>query len=346
MSGRAKPMSFSLFSRSMAMDLGTANTLIIVKGKGIVINEPSVVAINKKDDSVIAVGAEAKSYLGRTPQNIAAIRPMKDGVIADFAVTKTMIREFFLKAQPMSRILRPRVVICVPSGITQVEKKAVLDAAEEAGAGRIHLIEETMAAAIGAGLDVTDKKGRLVVDIGGGTTEVAVISDSSVVCGESVRLAGDEINEAIILYLQRKHQIQIGENTAESIKIKWGSVLPAEEGPAKTLTVSGKDVKNGTPREMQLDDEELRLAIREPVNVILDVIRATIDKAPATLLDTIRKEGMHLAGGGGLLQGLDVLIAQETEIACHRTEDPLTTVVQGGGRAMEDLARYQRVLIN
>jgi rod shape-determining protein MreB and related proteins len=334
-----------LFSKDMAMDLGTANTLIYVRDEGIVLNEPTVVAFDKISSEVLAVGKEAKSYLGRTPQNIAAVRPLKDGVIADFEVTQAMIREFFLKVQRMGLFFKPKVVICVPAGITQVEKRAVVEAAEEAGVGKVFLIEEPMAAAIGAGLEIERNLGQMVIDIGGGTTEVAVLTLSSVAYSESVRVAGDVINEAIIRYLAKSHQLQIGENTAEECKIKAGSAYPVE-GLTEPYRVHGKDSITNSPKEIFLSLEEIRKAIAEPVNAVVEAVRRALEKTPPDLVTDIARDGIHMAGGGSLLHGLDKLIEAETKIPCHLTADPLTTVVTGSGMAMENIKHYKKVFIN
>jgi rod shape-determining protein MreB and related proteins len=333
------------FSKDMAMDLGTANTLIYVRGQGIVLNEPTVVAYDKNSSEVLAVGKEAKSYLGRTPQNIAAVRPLKDGVIADFEVTQAMIREFFLKVQRMGIFFKPKVVICVPAGITQVEKRAVVEAAEEVGVGRVYLIEEPMAAAIGANLDIEQNRGQMVIDIGGGTTEVAVLTLSSVAYSESVRVAGDEINDAIIRYLAKRHQVQVGENTAEECKIKAGSAYPVE-GLTEPYRLYGKDSITNTPKEIVLSLAEIRKAIQEPVYAVVEAVRRALEKTPPDLVTDISRDGIHLAGGGSLLHGLGDLIEAETKIPCHLTEDPLTTVVMGSGMAMENLKHYRKVFIN
>ncbi|MEW6218971.1 MAG: rod shape-determining protein [Thermodesulfobacteriota bacterium] len=336
---------FNLFTKDMAMDLGTANTLIYVKGEGIVLNEPSVVAYHADTKEVLAVGREAKSYMGRTPRNIIAQRPLKDGVIADFEVTRHMIREFFLRVQRMGRFFKPTVVICVPAGITQVEKRAVVEAADEAGVGKVFLIEEPVAAAIGTGLDISENKGQMIIDIGGGTTEVAVLSLFSVAYSESVRVAGDEVNEAIMRYLLKKHQLLVGENTAEVCKIKAGSAFPVEGLPAGYL-ISGKDAIHNTPKDVTLSPEEIREAIAEPVAAVVEAVHRACEKTPPDLLTDIHADGIHMAGGGSLLKGLDALITHETQIRCQLAEDPLTTIVMGSGIALEDLDKYRRVFVN
>lgn len=334
---------FGFLSRDAAMDLGTANTLIYMRGEGIVLNEPSVVAINKDNGQVIAVGREAKEFLGRTPQKIAAIRPMKDGVIADFDVTQQMIKYFLTKVK-VGRVFRPNMVICVPTGITQVEKRAVVDAAEDAGVRKVYLIEEPMAAAIGAGLEIDKAVGHMVVDIGGGTTEVAVISLGAIACSESLRVAGDEINQAIVRYMQKKHQMLIGENTSEQIKIRIGSAYPLDE--PQSMVVSGKEILTGIPKAINVSDAEIREGISEPVTAIIEAIRKTLESAPPELVSDINMTGIHMAGGGSLLKGLDRLVAKHTRLKTVLTEDPLTTVVMGSGRALEEIRHYGRVFIN
>ena len=332
------------FSRDMAMDLGTANTLIYVKGDGIVLNEPSVVALSRDTGKVIAVGSEAKEYLGRTPQKIVAIRPMKDGVIADFEVTSVMIKYFLKKVQKRSRFFRPRLIVAVPTGITQVEKRAVIESAEQAGARRVHLIEEPMAAAIGAGLHIRKPLGNMVVDIGGGTTEVAVISLSAVAHSESVRVAGDKANEAIVRHIQNHHQIAIGENEAERIKLEVGSACPLSR--PMTVNVAGKEILTGIPRSFQVNDNEIRSALTEPVNVIIESIKRTFEKTPPELSSDISHNGVWLAGGGALLRGLDTLLSEILQLPVHVEEDPLTTVTRGAGQVMESVGDYRQVFLN
>lgn len=336
---------FSIFPRDMAMDLGTANTLIYLKNYGIALNEPSVVAYDINTEEVLAVGAEAKTYLGRTPKNIEAVRPLKDGVIADFEITQAMIRSFFLKVQGMRKFFKPKVVICVPAGITQVEKRAVIEAASEVGAGRIFLIEEPMAAAIGANLDIEQNLGQMVIDIGGGTTEVAVLNLSSVAYSESVRVAGDELNEAIMYYLLKNYKLQVGENTAEKCKIEVGSAYPVEGLPDYYL-ISGKDIINSTPKDIKLPISEVREAIAEPVKAVVEAVKRALERTPPELVTDISRDGIYMAGGGSLLKGLGDLIEQETGIACNLTKDPLTTVVMGSGKAMENIDKYRKVFIN
>ena len=333
-----------LFAKDLAMDLGTANTLIYVKGEGIVLNEPSVVALSRDTGKVIAVGSEAKEYLGRTPQKIAAIRPMKDGVIADFEVTSVMIKYFLKKIQRRSFLFRPRLIVAVPTGITQVEKRAVIESAEQAGARQVHLVEEPMAAAIGADLPIDKPVGSMVVDIGGGTTEVAVISLSAVAYSESVRVAGDKANEAIIRHVQNRHQIAIGENEAERIKLEIGSARPLPQ--PMTFQVAGKEILTGIPRSFQVDDQEIRRALTEPVNVIIESIKRTFEKTPPELASDITHNGVWLAGGGALLRGLDTLLTDILKLPVHVEADALTTVTRGAGRVMEAIDTYRQVFLN
>lgn len=333
-----------LLGKDLAMDLGTANTLLYTEKDGIVLNEPSVVAMDAKSGGVIAVGKEAKDFLGRTPDKIKAIRPMKDGVIADFEVTKEMISFFVKKVITGLSLAKPRIVICVPTGITQVEKRAVIESAQQSGAREVKLIEEPMAAAIGAGLPIEEPVGNMVVDIGGGTTEVAVMSLSAVAYAESVRVAGDEMNEAIQRYFQDKYQMLIGENQSENIKIKVGSasVLP------ETLhaEVSGKNMVDGTPRRIEVTDSEIRDAIHEPVTKIVMAVKHALEKTPPELVGDIASNGLLLAGGGALLKGLDQLIAEHTNLNVIVDEEPLTTVVRGTGRTLTDMKVYSKVYIN
>ena len=333
-----------LFAKDMAMDLGTANTLIFMKGEGIVLNEPSVVALSRDTGKVVAVGGEAIEYLGRTPQKIVAIRPMKDGVIADFEVTSIMIKYFLKKIQKRPSFFRPRLVVAVPTGITQVEKRAVIESAEQAGARQVHLVEEPMAAAIGAGLPITKPIGNMVVDIGGGTTEVAVISLAAVAYSESVRVAGDEANEAIIRYVQNHHQIAIGENEAERVKLKIGSACPLPL--PLTAAVAGKEILTGIPRSFQLNDEQIRQALAEPVGVIIESIKRTFEKTPPELASDISHNGVWLAGGGALLRGLDTLLSDILKLPVHVEQDALTTVTRGAGMVMESISDYRQVFLN
>ena len=329
--------------KSLAMDLGTANSLIYSPKDGIVMNEPSVVALDARDGKIIAVGREAKEYLGRTPDRIRAIRPLKDGVIADFEVTRAMIAYFVRKTIRGMGLVKPRMVICVPTGITQVEKRAVIESAQQAGAREVKLVEEPMAAAIGADLPINEPMGNMVVDIGGGTTEVAVISLSAVAYAESVRVAGDEMNEAVQRYMQDAHKLYIGENTAERIKINLGSAVPLPE-PA-VMDVSGKHVVDGNPVMVQVSDAEIRRAIAEPVNAIVTAVRRALEKTPAELVADVADNGLLLAGGGALLKGLDQLIAESARIRVRIDDEPLTTVVRGTGRTLEDERRFKEVFI-
>jgi len=334
----------SFFSKDLAMDLGTANTLIYLRGKGVVLNEPSVVAINQDTHQVVAVGREARSLIGRTGQRIVTIRPLKDGVIADFEVTSVMIKSFLTKVLSRRPLVRPKLVVAVPTGITSVEKRAVIEAAEQAGAGRVHLIEEPMAAAIGAGLPIDQPIGNMVVDIGGGTTEVAVISMFAVAYSESVRVAGDEANEAILRYIQRERQMMVSEVLAENIKMKIGSAVPLEK-PLK-LEVPGKEILTGIPKNFTVTDEEIRNAIREPILVIVDSVRRALEKTPPDLVADIGQTGFWLAGGGALLKGLDQLLHQETGLRVNIAEDPLTAIVRGAGAVVDHFDYFREVFIN
>ena len=335
---------FRLFGKDLAMDLGTANTLLYTPSEGIVLNEPSVVAIETRTGHLVAVGKEAKEFLGRTPERIRAIRPMKDGVIADFEITKEMIAFFIRKVITGFRLAKPKIVICVPTGITQVEKRAVIESAQQAGAREVKLVEEPMAAAIGAGLPIEEPVGNMVVDTGGGTTEVAVISLSAVAYAESVRVAGDELNEAIQRYMQDQFQLLIGENMAEQIKIKIGSAVPLAQ--PLTLEVAGKNMVTGTPGVVEINDGHIREAIKDPVAVIVGAVRRALEKTPPELVTDIASRGLLLAGGGSLLRGLDKLIAEETQLHVMLDDDPLTTVVRGTGKTIEYRRNYQQVYIN
>ena len=335
---------FGLFSSDLAIDLGTANTLVYVEGKGIIIDEPSVVAVQSLQNGtkkVLAVGTEAKLMLGRTPGNIVAIRPMKDGVIADFEVTEAMLRHFITKVHKRKKWVRPRTVICVPSGITQVERRAVKESAESAGAREVYLIEEPMAAAIGAGLPITEPTGNMVVDIGGGTTEVAVISLAGIVFSRSVRVGGDKIDEAIIQYIRRKYNMMIGERMAEQIKIEIGSAAPFDE--PKTMTIKGRDTVAGVPQILDINSEEIREALTEPVNAILDAVRVALERTPPELAADIVDKGIMLTGGGALLHNLDTLMRHETGLPITVVEDPLTCVVRGSGMVLDNLKLLRQV---
>ena len=335
---------FGFLGKNLAMDLGTANTLIYTPKDGIVLNEPSVVALDSRSERVIAVGKEAKEFLGRTPERIRAIRPMKDGVIADFEVTKTMIAFFISKVIRGLQLIKPKIVICVPTGITQVEKRAVIESAQQAGAREVRLVEEPMAAAIGAKLPIHQPMGNMVVDIGGGTTEVAVISLSSVAYAESVRVAGDEMNEAIQRYIKDQYKVLIGENAAEKIKIELGSAVPFPE--PRTRRVSGKNMVDGRPKTIEINDGQIRESIREPVNMIVTAVRNALEKTPPELVTDVSNNGMLLAGGGAMLKGLDQLISQQSEISVIVDEEPLTTVLRGTGIALEQEKSMEYVFVN
>jgi rod shape-determining protein MreB len=327
-----------LFSNDLAIDLGTANTLVYAKGRGIIANEPSVVAVQKDVRGVrrvVAVGKEAKEMLGRTPGSIMAIRPMKDGVIADFEITEAMLRYFIAKAHNRRTLVRPRIMICVPYGITEVEKRAVRESAESAGARDVYLIQEPMAAAIGAGLPITEPGGNMVVDIGGGTTEVAVISLAGIVFSKSVRVGGDKMDEAIINYMKRKYNLLIGERTAERIKITIGSAYPDED--IITMEVKGRDLVAGVPRTVVVNSDEVRDALSEPVNAIVDAVKVALERTPPELAADIVDKGVVLTGGGSLLRNLDVLLREETGLPVMLSEDPLTAVVIGSGKALDQL---------
>ena len=327
-----------LFSNDLAIDLGTANTLVYVKGVGIVMNEPSVVAINKNvtgPKRILAVGREAKEMLGRTPGDIVAIRPLKDGVIADFEITAAMIRYFVEKAHNRRTMVKPRVIVCVPYGITNVEKRAVKEAAESAGVREVFLIEEPMAAAIGAGLPVTEPSGSMIVDIGGGTTEVAVISLAGIVYSKSVRVAGDKMDETIINYIKRKYNLLIGERTAEEIKIGIGNAYPSDV--IESMHVKGRDMVAGIPKTIQVTSDEIREAIAEPVNIIVEAVRVALEQTPPELAADIVDKGIVLAGGGALIKNLDVLLREETGLPIMIADNPLTSVVIGSGKALDQI---------
>lgn len=335
-----------LFSNDLAIDLGTANTLVYMKGKGIVLHEPSVVAI-KKDakgaNKVLAVGKEAKMMLGRAPGNIVAIRPMKDGVIADFEITEAMLRHFIRIVHHRKTLVRPRIIICVPSGITQVEKRAVRESAESAGAREVFLIEEPMAAAIGAGLPITEPTSNMVVDIGGGTTEVAVISLAGIVYSKSVRVGGDKMDEAILQHIKRKYNLLIGIGTAEIIKTTIGSAFPSQQ--VDTIEVKGRDLVTGIPKILTIDSEEVRKAISEQVQTIIDTVRIALEQTPPELAADIVDTGIVMTGGGSLLKNIDVLLREETKLPITITEDPLSTVVLGSGKALDNLSILREVAI-
>jgi rod shape-determining protein MreB len=333
---------FGMFSNDIGIDLGTANTLVYVKDHGIVLREPSVVAVQSGTNRVLSVGDEAKRMLGRTPGNIVAIRPLKDGVIADFEITEAMLRHFILKVHGKRAFKpRPRVVIAVPSGITEVEKRAVKESALRAGAREVHLIEEPMAAAIGCGLPVQDAAGNMIIDIGGGTTEVALISLSGIVFSRSVRVAGDELDEAIIQYMKRAYNLMIGERTAEDIKIKIGSAYPIEK--ETTMEVKGRDLVAGLPKTLTVTSQEVREALLEPISTIVDSVRVTLERCPPELSADLVDRGLVLAGGGALLRGLDRLLMEETGLPVHVAEDPLSAVAEGTGRALSEIKFLRQV---
>jgi len=334
------------FSSDLAIDLGTANTLVYVKGKGIVLSEPSVVAVRKDgrgSNKVLAVGKEAKMMLGRTPGNIVAIRPMKDGVIADFEITETMLRHFIRKVHNRRSLIRPRIIVCVPSGITQVEKRAVRESAESAGAREVFLIEEPMAAAIGAGLPITEPTSNMVLDIGGGTTEVAVISLAGIVYSKSVRVGGDKMDEAILQQIKRKYNLLIGERTAELIKTTIGNAFAG--GQADKMQIKGRDLVSGIPKIIEIDSDEVREAITEQIETILETVKMALEQTPPELAADIVDRGIVLTGGGALLQNLDMLLREETGLPITITEDPLSTVVLGSGKALDSLDILREIMI-
>src|SRR5580765_7950375 len=338
---------WGMFSNDLAIDLGTANTLIYVKGQGIVCNEPSVVAVHDEargGRKVLAVGAEAKKMLGRTPGNIKAIRPMKDGVIADFEITGAMLRYFIQKIHNRRTLTRPRIIICVPFGITEVEKRAVRESAASAGAREVFLIEEPMAAAIGAGLAVTEPSGNMIVDIGGGTTEVAVISLAGIVYSKSIRVAGDKMDEAIVNFMKRKYNLMIGERTAESIKIAIGSAYALEQ--ELKVEVKGRDMVAGVPKTLEVTSEEIREAMQEPLRMIVEAVMTALERTPPELAADIVDKGIVLAGGGALIRNIDVLLREETGLPVMIAEDPLSAVVLGSGRALDQESLLRSVAIS
>jgi rod shape-determining protein MreB len=337
-----------IFSNDLAIDLGTANTLVYVKGKGIVLSEPSVVAVStnsRAKSRVLAVGIEAKNMLGKTPGNIVAIRPMRDGVIADFEVTEAMLRHFIHKVHNRRTFVRPRIVIAVPSGITQVEKRAVRESAESAGAREVFLIEEPMAAAIGAGLPISEPTCNMVVDIGGGTTEVAVISLNGIVYSRSVRVAGDKMDAAIIQYIKRKYNLLIGERTAEIIKTTIGNAYPDPQN-AETIDVKGRDLASGIPKILSIDSEEIRVAISEQIDAIVETVKIALEQTPPELSADIVDRGVILTGGGALLKNLDKLLREETNLPITVAERPLETVVLGSGKALDNIGLLKEIVIN
>lgn len=325
-----------MFSKDIGIDLGTANTLVYMKNKGIVMREPSVVAVDVRTDTVLAVGTQAKEMIGRTPGSIVAVRPLKDGVIADFDITATMLNRFIKKVIKTSAFSKPRVIICIPSGCTEVERRAVEDAARQAGAKQVELIEEPMAAAIGAGLPVEDPAGSMVVDIGGGTAEVAIISLDDIVTACSVRVAGDKFDESIIQYVKKKYNLLIGERTAEEIKIKIGSAYPYDgEG---SMQIKGRNIVDGLPKDVVISASEVRDALADPLSVIIEAIKTTLEQTPPELSADIIDNGIMLTGGGALLRGLDLLVAQETSMPVHVAERPMDCVVDGTGKRLSRLS--------
>ena len=336
---------FSLFSSDLAIDLGTANTCVYVRGKGIVVNEPSIIAINKVNGRVEAVGKEAKEMLGRTPGNIVAIKPMKDGVIADFEYTEKMLAYFIRKAHNNRNVwVRPRIVIGVPSEITQVEKRAVKDSAYRAKASEVHLVEEAMAAAIGAGMPITEPSGNMIVDIGGGTTDIAVISLAGIVYSKAVRVAGNEMDEAIIQYIKKTYNLLIGERTAEAIKMEVGSAYPLEE--RMTMEIKGRHLIEGVPKTITISDEEIREALAETVSVIVDAVRVALERTPPELSADIVDRGIVLTGGGALLKNLDKRLREETGLPLAMAEDPLSSVVLGAGKMLSDFNLLRKISID
>jgi len=335
---------FSLFSSDLAIDLGTANTLVYAKGKGIVVNEPSIVAINKNTGEVEAVGKEAKEMLGRTPGNIVAIKPMKDGVIADFKVTEKMLNYFIQKAHNRKMLVHPRIVIGVPSEITQVEKRAVMESAYQAKASEVHLVEQAMVAAIGAGLPITEPSGNMIVDIGGGTTDIAVISLSGIVYSRSVRVAGNEMDDAIMHFLKRKYNLLIGERTAEHIKIEVGSAYPLDK--PLTMEIKGRNLIEGVPKTITIDDSEIREALSECVSTIMNAIRVALERTPPELSADISDRGIVLTGGGALLKNLDRRIREETGLPVSIADDPLASVVLGTGKMLSDFKLLRKISID
>src|SRR5213593_3519903 len=335
---------FGFLSNDIGIDLGTANTLVYVKDQGIVLREPSVVAVQAGTNKVLSVGDEAKRMLGRTPGNIVAIRPLKDGVIADFEVTEAMLRHFIAKVHNRRKMVRPRVVIAVPSGITEVEKRAVKDSATRAGAREVYLIEQPMAAAIGVGLPVHEPAGNMIVDIGGGTCEIAIISLAGIVFSRSLRVGGDEFDETIIAHMKRAYNLMIGERTAEEIKIRVGSAFPLEQ--ELTMEVKGRDLSAGLPKTLTIRSEEIREALQEPLSSILESIRITLERCPPELSADLVDRGIVMAGGGALLRGIDRLVAEETGLPVHIADDPLSAVAEGTGRVLQELQFLKRVSNN
>ncbi len=335
--------ALTFLGRDMAVDLGTANTLVYVRGRGIVLNEPSVVALNTNNGQIVAVGVEAKRMIGRTPGHIVAVRPLKDGVIADFDVTERMLRYFIQKVHRRTHLAKPRLVVAVPSGITGVEQSAVKEAGHQAGARRVYIIEEPMAAAIGAGLPIHEPTGNMVVDIGGGTTEVAVISLGGIVTSQSIRIGGDELDQAIITFGKKEYSLMLGERTAEEIKMALGSAFPAEDEPH--AEIRGRDLVSGLPKTVVISAAEVRKAVEEPVNLIVDAVKNTLDKCPPELAGDVMDRGIALTGGGALLRGLESRIREETGMPVQVADNPLDSVVLGTGKCVEDFETLRQVLV-
>ncbi len=334
---------FDVLSNDIGIDLGTANTLVFVKGRGIILNEPSVVAVENESGKVIAIGHEAREMLGRTPGHIRAVRPLKDGVIADFTMTEEMLREFIRRVIRKRFLIKPRIVISVPSGITEVERRAVSESAENAGARDVFLLNEPMAAAIGVGIPVEEPRGNMIVDIGGGTSEIAVISLSGIVNNTSIRIAGDEMDEAIIAHLKKKYSLAIGENTAEEVKIRIGSASKLPDGE-EYIDVKGRDVVDGLPKTLHISSKEIREALDEPIRLIMQALRQALEQTPPELASDIVDRGIVMTGGGSLLRGLDQRIREETNLPVYVVDDPLTCVVMGTGKIINDTAKYSKLL--
>jgi rod shape-determining protein MreB len=336
--------TLSFLGRDLAVDLGTANTLVYVRGRGVVLNEPSVVAMNTKTGGIVAVGTEAKRMIGRTPAEIVAIRPLRDGVIADFETTERMLRYFIQKVHKRRYFAKPRIVVCVPSGITGVEQRAVKDAGYQAGARRVYIIEEPMAAAIGVGLPVHEPVGNMVVDIGGGTTEVAVISLGGIVTAQSIRTGGDRLDQAIITYVKKEYSLMLGERTAEDIKMAIGSAFPSQDEPV--AEIRGRDLISGLPKTIVVSAEEVRKAMEEPINAIIDAVKSTLDSCPPELAGDVMDHGIVLTGGGALLHGLDERLRHETGMPVHVADNPLHSVAIGSGRCIEQFQALRQVLVS
>ncbi len=336
--------ALGLFSNDMGIDLGTATTLVYVKGEGVVLCEPSVVAIQKDTNHVLAVGEEAKRMLGRTPGSIVAIRPMKDGVIADFEITEAMLRYFIKKVHKRTVLVRPRMVIAIPSGITEVEKRAVRDSAERAGARAVFLVEEPMAASIGVGLPIVEPQGSMIIDIGGGTTEMAIISLAGIVFSRSIRIGGDEMDQAIIEYMKKSYNLMVGERTSEEIKIRIGSAYPLDE--ELTMEVKGRDLVAGLPKMVEVSSSEVREALAEPIQEILEAAKVTLERTPPELAADLIERGIILAGGGSLLRGIDQLISEHTGLPVHIADDPLTAVAIGTGKVLDEIKYLKRVVVS